>query len=253
MKFKIEFFFYFLILISISAQAQQEDPHYYSEKFIGINLHTNSGFIGGLAGKYSKKASENTLNTISVEIVGVKDNQEVKVETLTTGNSFILGKQNYFYVIRPSLSKDLIVFAPARDEGVQINTSFGGGFSLGVLKPYHIKYDYSPNMDMVDVRDEGYNPAIHNNEFRILGHGSYLNGWGNSKIAPGFHLKTSATFYLGNSARRVTGVEAGLITEAFFRVRNGSFQTYSINLVPFTKNKWLFTALYLNIFYAWRN
>lgn len=250
MKFKVVFIFWILIFpFVLKAQDEVEIP-YTTEKLIGVNFNTNAGFLGGVIGKYSKKAKKKTFNTYTLELVNIRHSQELKVSSVSTGNNFIFAKENYLFVIRPSYLKEFMLFRAAREEGVQINAAIGGGISIGIQKPYYIKYDYAIQGKNSVVKEEAFDPRVHRDIRRILGHAGLFDGIWDSKIVPALHAKGSVTFYFGNYGKRVSALEAGGLIEGFFQPDN--LKPDRVMILANVKNNWLYTAFFLNIVYGWR-
>src|ERR1700710_481643 len=83
--------------VSLSAVAQTKDSYDYNSEFTwGINKNTSGGLIGGFVFKKARKLNDNLLETYGLEIMNVKNPQEVR-RFATTGNPFIFGKINYLY------------------------------------------------------------------------------------------------------------------------------------------------------------
>lgn len=246
--------FLFALIISPLSGLCQEDSYYRDEYHVGLNLNTNGGLIGGVSGKQIRHLYQNKYRMFTLDLVNVKHDQEQRYPSAYTGNLYVIKKQNYFFVIRPSYGREYVLFKRAPDEGVQVNGAIGGGLSLGVLKPYFINYDYSKGRDQSDVRSEPFMPGHHDNEpARIVGRGSIFSGIGQSSIVPGLNLRGSLNFQFGNSGRTVSGIEVGGVVEGFFKFGNGSFiSPAEINIIPYAEKDWLFTALFVNIYYGLR-
>ncbi len=225
---------------------------YEREKLVGANFHTNAGLIGGIMAQLSQKAGKNAYRLIGLEVVHIKHGQEVKVTSFNTGNTFILGKQNYLFSVRPYYGRQWLLFPPAREEGVQVGANLSGGLSLGIVKPYYVEFDHSRAGDFSQVEREPFDPAKHSNANRIMGSGGFFRGFGESGIAPGLHCRGSLSFYFGNYGKRVSGLEAGGLVEAFFKNGSGGIEPNRVVLIPYTRNPWLYTSLFLNIFLGWR-
>jgi len=242
-----------LLFLPLLAFSQEDDFSYSSERLFGVNINTNAGFLGGVYGKYSRIKHENRADFLSLDIVNVSHQQEIKVSSITTGNSYVYEKSNYFFVIRPTLGKEFLVFPAAREGGVQISTSLGGGISAGLLKPYFIKYDYSKEHDMSLVEQVPFDSRLHTVSYRILGHGGFFKGLNLIKFVPGLHFKGSVIFYFGSKGNRVSGLEAGFLAEGFFKAGNGEgLQRYKVPILSLAQNKWFFSTLFVNIFFGWR-
>lgn len=251
MKSRLLFFFFICPFLVFSQQEEAEQ--YTSETLFGVNFHTNGGAVGGLTARRSKKIEEKeAFYLYSLDAVHVRHPEEVSVESIRSGKNYLLDKLNYLFVVRPSMGLEKMVFPPAKVEGVQVNGMVMGGLSIGIVKPYYIRYDYSQNGTF--VQQEPFNPVKTGDPNKIMGHGNVFSGFLESKIVPGFHLKTSVSFYFGSYGKRFSGLEAGALVEGFFNVGGGNtwISTYRVPILAGTKNPWFFTAFYLNLFYGWR-
>lgn len=218
--------------------AQEEDEEEYDSEFVyGINFNTNGGIIGGVILKYAKSISPRMYQSFGLEIVNVKHPKELRSAYCQGCNSVIFGKQNYLFAIRPSYGRELILFRKAPDEGVQINAIAAAGPSIGLIKPYYIQYAYSST----DIRSEQYSPEIHSDSYRILGSSNIFDGFGESNLAIGAHLKTGLSFELSGFRNSVTGFEVGFLLEAY---------TKKIILIPAAENRNVFTSAYLNLYFG---
>ena len=88
------------------AQSEDDEP-YRNELIYGINLNSNGGLIGGAFFRSAYTINENWLQFGGLEIVEVKHPKEYRVYSYTTGDSFIRGKQNSLFVIRPHYGANL--------------------------------------------------------------------------------------------------------------------------------------------------
>ena len=104
-----------------------------SEFTWGINKNTSGGLIGGLVFKKARKLkNEKVLETFGLEIMNVKHPQEVKRNSIQTGNLFIYGKSNYLYALRLQYGRDIILFKKAPHQGVEIKAVFAVGPTIGI-------------------------------------------------------------------------------------------------------------------------
>jgi hypothetical protein len=228
----------FCTLFSGLALAQEEEDEEYQSEFVyGINFNTNGGIIGGAMIKYARAMGPNMYQTFGLEIVNVKHPKELRAQSNLTGNTFIYGKQNYLFVIRPSYGRELVLFRKAPDEGVQINAIAAAGPSIGLVKPYYILYAYSPQ----DVRSEPYNPDRHNDFNRVSGSGGLTEGFDQMNITMGLHAKLGMSFELSGFRNSVTGFEVGFLAEAY---------TKKIIIIPAAQNRSVFSSVYLTLFFG---
>ena len=240
------------ILVSVStAWAQQQDEEAYRREFnYGINFNSNGGLIGGGMIKASQYLKPNWSKFWGLEIVEVKHPKEKgnRVFSQDTGNSFIFGKSNYLYALRPHYGREYVFFRKAPESGVQVNGIFAGGPTIGLLVPYYIVYDYSANTGprpggQTDYRTEQYDPIKHDSNERIRGNAGFLSGFGQTNFNVGLHAKGGLSFEYGRYREDVTGVEVGFLLEAYPK---------EIVLVPKANNSSLFTSVYLILYYGRR-
>jgi hypothetical protein len=225
------------------CQTQEYGIDYSEEYLLGANLNSNAGLIGGGFFRYSKQISSKRLHGFSLEIVNVKHPKEVRQSNQVSGNLYILGKRNYLFSIRPSYCQEFLFFSKAKEDGIQIDGIIGLGPSIGIVKPYYIEYDY-----ITSTRVEAYDPAIHKDNFRILGSGGMFTGFGNSTLAGGLHFKAGVSFEYGSFSNGVTGVEAGWMLEAY----NRKIPILDIFDGLETFNRRVFSSVYLNIYFGAR-
>src|SRR5882757_5477762 len=85
----------FLLIVS-GLNAQTQDSYEYGSEFTwGINKNTSGGLIGGLVFKKARKLkNDRVLETFGLELINVKHPQEVRRNSVQTGNAFIYGKAN---------------------------------------------------------------------------------------------------------------------------------------------------------------
>ncbi len=228
------------LLITFSAMAQQNDTYAYSREFIwGISKNTNSGLIAGGAIKFSRIIKKDYFQTFGLEIVNVKHPKERRIVSPTSGNTFILGKSNYLFSIRPQYGREWVVFKKAPQQGVQVNGILAGGPSIGIVMPYYVQYAETNNkvVNVPYTNSPGFDPG------RIVGSGPFLKGFGESNLAIGANFKASLAFEFGSFKNDVTGFEAGFQLEAF---------TSPVEIVPVTNPRSIFPSAFIMLFYGSR-
>jgi hypothetical protein len=226
--------------VSTESAAQTQDSYDYQSEFIwGINKNTSGGLIGGFVFKKARKRSERVLETFGLELMNVKHPQEVRRNSVISGNYFIFGKANYLYAVRLQYGRDIVLFKKAPQQGVEIKGVFAVGPSLGVVAPYYIEY-FPSQSDNFAVRGQ-YNPGI---DYSLInGTGRLFEGLGESKIVPGANIKAAINFELGTIKSQVTGFEAGFLIDAYSK---------KIEIMPGTKNYSVYPTVFLTLFYGSR-
>jgi hypothetical protein len=231
----------FLTMHAFWLYAQREDTgnyEYDTEMLFGINKNTNGGLIGGFSFKYGIRIDDTQFQFFGVDLANVKDPREVRYPTVL-GSSFIFGKTNYLYAVRPYYGRELILFKKAPQQGVQVSILGAVGPTIGIIAPYIIQYQLS----RVEVVREQYNPEVHQSRFNFLGPGRIFEGIGNSDIAFGGNAKAAVNFEFGVFKSNVTGLELGYQLEGF---------TKEIPLMATTDNRQVFQSVYFTFFYGFR-
>lgn len=221
--------------------AQTQDSYDYGSEFTwGISKNTSGGLIGGFVFKKARKLkNDRVLETYGLEIMNVKHPQEVRRNSVQTGNLFIYGKSNYLYALRLQYGRDVILFKKAPQQGVEIKGVFAIGPTIGIVAPYYVEYFPEGGGGYTDRAQ--YNPSI--NIDYIAGTGRLFEGLGQSKITPGANLKAAMNFELGTMKSQVTGFEAGFLIDAYVK---------GVELMPSAKNYAVYPTLFITLFYGSR-
>ncbi|RAI89952.1 hypothetical protein [Algoriphagus yeomjeoni] len=230
-----------LLTFSIDSFAQREDIgnyEYDKEYMFGLNKNTNGGLIGGIVFKVGTRLDDTQFSFWAVELSNVKNPKEIRYNTVL-GNSYIFGKSNYLYSIRPQYGREIILFKKAPNQGVQVSALAAVGPTFGLIAPYYIEYA----LNRVETVREQYDPEIHQSRFNILGTGRLFEGIGQSEFAIGANLKAALSFEFGVFRSNATGLELGYMLEGF---------TKEIPLIPTTENRQLFQSVYFTFFYGFR-
>lgn len=233
----------YISLSGVIAHAQTQDSYEYNSEFTwGINKNSAGGLIGGFTFKKARKLSDNTLETFGLEIMNVKNPEEVRQNSGYTGNFFIYGKSNYLYAFRFQYGRDFILFTKAPQQGVEIKAVLAAGPSLGVVAPYYI--ERAVDNSFFTSKHEQYDPNNPNHSFNnILGTGNLFEGIGDSKLQLGANIKAGLNFELGFLKSQVTGFEVGILVDSYFN---------KIILMPTAENKSVFPTVFFTLFYGSR-
>ena len=233
--------FILIVGFCISGFGQTQDSYEYQSEFIwGVSKNTSGGLIGGFVFKKARKLNDRVLETFGLEIMNVKHPQEVKRNSVVTGNFFILGKSNYLYSFRFQYGRDIILYKKAPFQGVEIKAVFAAGPSIGLVAPYYVEYSPDGGGGFVTYRDQ-YSLEISTSQ--IWGTGRLFEGLGESSMAIGANLKAALNFELGSIKSAVTGFEAGFLVEAYAN---------EIELIPTAKEYQVYPTVFITLFYGSR-
>ncbi len=224
------------------SETKKED---YKMFAYGLTTNTNSGLLGGLVVRHSKaigRYKDYPMHQyIAFEAVNIKHPKE-RVEPSTIANRYIRGKRNYFFSLRPEYGREIVYFKQNGDDGIGISVIVAGGPSIGLQKPYYIKYDVN-GRGSIDIVQ--YDPNIHDKDpNRIQGAaGIWQDLFVGMKLNPGFHAKLAANIDMNTFNNSMTGVEIGVTAELFSK-------TPEIMSNQLTTNSRFYTAGYLTIYFG---
>lgn len=217
-----------------------DEENYHSILSFGLTTNTNSGLLGGLMARKEIVIENNALHRqfhyFNLEIVNVNHPKENTISFLGNGSSYVDGKRNYLFAIRPQYGREINLFHKSSDGGVNINGIIAGGPTIGVVKPYYVQVIYGRG----NIRDEAYDPTKHNSS-NIYGSGGFFEGLGNANLVPGINLKAALNFELDAFRQSNISLEIGFLAEAY---------TKKVNIMAMADNRSVFTSGYLTIFFG---
>ncbi|WP_227006402.1 hypothetical protein [Rufibacter latericius] len=236
------------------AQTVEEEEGYSREFTYGLNFNSNGGLLGGAMIKQVYHLGDKWYHFWALEGVEVKHPKEVRLQNLQNGASFVKGKSNYLFVLRPQYGREYTFFRKAAESGVQVNGVVAAGPSLGIMAPYFIEYDRSnyvldPRSQTyilvgpVIINTEQYDPNIHTNEGLIVGAPGVFKGLSEPSFRVGANAKAGVSFEYGRYMESVTGIEVGMLLEAF---------AGDMTMIPDAPSRNVFMSVYLTLYYGRR-
>ena len=222
MKFLPVIMLFAALLVSSVAGAQVKVEEtifdeatvvYHRAMFGGVILHTNGW---GAHFTYGTSKTAFKFRIYQLEVVGMKHPKEIKVYSPRTfdnsARSFVLGKINNFFIIRPTFGIRHMKYDKIRKSGVSVGWTYRIGPSLGFTKPIYMELD--------DANDGGgsyverYDPNIHPVS-DILGRASGLKGFGELQIQPGVHGAFALNFEYDAERTGIKGIEVGTTADFY--------------------------------------
>jgi len=191
---------------------------YQKQNLFGFKLATD-----GWAVFYEKGLMKTVEKTtlFSVEIGERKSNREQKVASLdqngfSFGTSFVYGKQNNFYFLKLGVGQSMLLGGKGNKNGVAVSAIYGGGLSIGLLKPYYIKVtENSVQSEIRYLDNKSRNDTLFLTPAAITGGAGVFKGFGEMKIRPGVFVKTALRFDYGKYNELVSSIEAGINAEYY--------------------------------------
>lgn len=248
-----------LLLLAVPACAQSPDgsdeDNFRTVTTFGITTNTNAGLLGGFVFRQSKRLDSELFGKtqhsyISVELVNVKHPREYAAGSNSFGGSFLLGKENYLFVLRPQYGREISLFRRNTDEGISVNAIFAAGPSLGIVKPYYVEVSSGNTTRQVPYSQAIASPTAGGRSEFVVGSGGFFQGIGQSKLTVGLNAKAALSFELSAFRNNTTGLEIGFLSEMF---------PNKIVIVPNTNtavgdrtvgNRSFFTSAYVTLFFG---
>ncbi len=222
----------------INAIVRQEEEgvlHYKKHLAFGLKL-TNDGYGGFM--EYAKVKSLSKTYLFQLDISERKHAKEEKIQASTP---VIYGKINFFYPVKLGFQEQFNFGNKGNKNGVSLTGNFGGGLSLGLLRPYLVEVEKGNGV----TEFVGYNSPDSNYFLNgpIIGGPNFGTGWSNLQVVPGIHLKSSLRFDYGKYNEMINAVEVGVMAE---------YYTKKIPQMINLEQKKLFLSAYVSLVFGRR-
>jgi hypothetical protein len=193
---------------------------YPKQNIFGFKLYTD-----GWAGFFEKgkQKTVNKTNLYSIEFGERKHPKEVKLYDVSSGGGgfifgqpLIYGKENNFYFLKLGIGQSYLIGGKGNKNGVSVSAIYGGGLSLGLLKPYYVDITDPITSQTKAIRWEGGDGEFDQN-FLLAPQGSsgVFKGVGETQIKPGAFVKGGLRFDYGRYNEVVSAVEVGFNAEYY--------------------------------------
>ncbi|MFY8089855.1 MAG: hypothetical protein ACOVMI_01280 [Chitinophagaceae bacterium] len=218
---------------------------YLKQNAFGFNLNTDGFGITIEKGKY-KTIKKTNLWWISLgERYHPKEERissSISFGGLALGNPFKYGKINNFYYFKLGFGQQKMIGSKSNKNGIAVSAIYGGGLSLGLIKPYYISIFDASTGKTKDIKYSDDNAAFLN--AGIIDGGSGLGkGFNEMKINPGLHARAALRFDHGKYNDMLSAIELGV---------NVEYYTQSVEQMVFSKDRKLFFNGYVSIFFGRR-
>jgi hypothetical protein len=234
----------------INALIRQEEEGvvtYTKHTAFGFKL-TNDGYGGFLEIGRAQSIKKSLL--FQLEIAERKNPKEDKqTNSFYAGPSLIFGKINFFYPVKLGVQQQILLGNKSNKNGVSITANFGGGISLGLLRPYYLDvFDTTKSpAARKSIRYEGADSNTFSSSsllYYLQATGpTFGKGWGNLKVTPGAYAKAALRFDYGRYNEVLSAIEVGVTAELYAK---------KIPQLVFSTPKNLFVNLYVTIMFGKR-
>lgn len=197
----------------INALIKQEEEGvitYKKHSVLGLKLTTDG--YGGFF-EIGKAQSVKKSLLFQLDITERKHAKETKQSNPFAPTApLIYGKQNFFYPVKLGVQQQILFGNKGNKNGVSITGNFGGGFIIGLLRPYMLEVDKAGQK--VFVQYDSPDSLLFING-PIYGGPNFGTGWNKLKIAPGAYVKPSVRFDYGRYNEIVSAIEVGMSAEFY--------------------------------------
>lgn len=202
---------------------KQEQLPFRNEFYAQGGLHTR-GFQVGLT--YAMIRNWQRTMAFEIGFGEQKDAKERKQNFETqslmggTTKSFIYGKRNNFYNLRLGYSEKFYFSDKQNRKALSLALCYGGGITLGMIKPYYLDLIYRVDGGATNVRSEAFSE---NNIDKFLnpqlvdGEAGSNFGWNEVTPILGGYAKVSLLLDWGAFDEIVKAIEIGVGTDFYFR------------------------------------
>lgn len=219
---------------NLLRQEEEGEIVFNKQSVFGIKLATDGYGITYELGKF--KSPRRSL-LYQVELSERKHRKEKKLAASVDNqfqiNSVVFGKTHNFYAVKLGIAQQQVIGGKGNKNGVAVSAIYGGGLTVGLLKPYFVDVEDSANKRI----RERY-PEIIDNNYLQLGASGFTVGWNAVKIRPGAYAKAAMRFDYGRLNEMVTAIEVGLGAE---------FYSTKMSQLIYNKEKQLFFNAYVSL------
>lgn len=215
--------------IKLQQQIKVKKPKSIEKEFsVGIRLNTDGWSLFADKGwvKSDEKESDKfyDLRFVQLEFSEHKHPKEIKGSnrgpTYTDKpRPYKFGKINNFYALKLGYGNRKMLAGKPDPGTVSIHWVYAGGLSIGFLKPYYLDVYQSNGTQQLKYEDNPayFLPVNPNDQARIIGRSSLLQGIGETKIIPGIQAKTALHFDFAAFRKRKFALETGLNAELYIK------------------------------------
>lgn len=215
---------------------------YSKQSAFGFKLNTDGWGVLYEHGKYK------TITTTNIWWLEFGERKSPKEERITRiigdfgllGNPYIFGKQNNFYYLKLGLGQQKLIGGKGNKNGVAVSAIYGGGISLGYLKPYFLNVQDVDNVNR-DIKYPGSDSAtqaLFLDPAAINGSSGFTKGFGEGKFVPGAQARLALRFDYGRFNEFLSAIEVGV---------NGEFYTKTMPIMINNPEKRFFFNGYVAI------
>lgn len=209
--------YFFILLIcatfplALMGQGElDEQTHvlFRDESTFATFLYSN-GF--GLNYRYGFYRNVKNQFILEADLNYVKHPKEVKTQVIYNYSTrrYVYGKESLFWELKAMAGWQKELYRKHDKNGISVRMFYGGGISLGFLKPiYYEVFTFSPIGETPEREYLKFDAAIH--QTQIGGRGPFFMGFSELGLVPGLTAKTGLSFEYSKRDAVIHALEAGI-------------------------------------------
>ena len=224
-----------------SASVGEGTVIYKKEITGGLIIHSDGW---GLNLRLGQAMTAKTRRVFEFSAVTMKHPKEFKSFNpyYEDSKGYIFGKQNSFFVIRPSYGHRRVLFDKMRNRAVEVGFSWSIGPSVGFAKPIYLEIGH-PAVPYEYITVEKYNSDEHFVD-NIFGKAPSTKGLDEIKVYAGLHSRFGMHFEYANDKDAIKALEAGVALDAYPQEVPIMAELNEVS------NKQFFVTFYVNLLYG---
>jgi hypothetical protein len=246
--------FILLLLLSSTGLYSQFDTEefdslenqilYNKQRAFGVVAH-NLGL--GMNYRFGKRITYFKSRVWEIEFVSMRSYKQIKLINPYFANSrrYVEGKLNDLFFLRGGILWKKLLNRKPYWGGVELRFIYGGGFSLGLAKPYYyyvIYFRENPGGGWIpEIRTERYDENSPKDD--VYGRAPFTKGLNEISLHPGLFGKAGLNFEFGKRNTRITAVEVGGIMDV---IPDG------VGIMANAPNQILYPSIYLSFSFGKR-
>lgn len=195
----------------IDALIKQEEEGviaYIKHTVYGAKL-INNGYGAFL--EIGKVKSVRSATLFQLELSEYRSPREEKQSNLFAYSTpYAFGKENFFYPIKLGVQQQMLFGNKSNKNGVSVTGNFGGGLSVGLLRPYYVHLSSNEY-----VKYQSKDSAKFLDPANISGGPGFGRGWSDMTVNPGAYLKAALRFDYGTYNEIVSAIEVGITADIY--------------------------------------
>lgn len=220
-------------------RQEEEGVISYRKSFVFGAKLTTDGY--GIFFELGRASTVKKALLYQLEISERKHNKEEKMGNIYSNYApLIYGKENFFYPVKLGVQRQVLLGNKSNKNGVSVTGNYGGGISLGLLRPYYVQVADGNSVEYIKYNSPDSLEFLNG---QIVGGPSLSTGWNEISVVPGAYAKLGLRFDYGIFNEIVSGIEVGITVEYYSK---------KIHQMVYNEPKQFFYGAYFSLLFGKR-